>query len=134
MHSERSKFFSEKETLEKVYAVLLENHRALQTAHDDAVAEKEEARVQLRQIQREAGSRRTEKPDGIIRAEIDRLMGELWVSPFRTYISNANAIIDKRARRTLHWLRQSWISKQISLQTSLARSKICKPKLTKLSN
>ena len=77
IQSERSLVFSEKETLEKVYAALLEEHRALQTAHDDAIAEKEETRTQLRQIQREAGSKRSEKSDGIVRVEMDRLRGEL---------------------------------------------------------
>src|SRR5260221_12518556 len=87
IQSERSQIFSEKQTLEKVYAVLLEEHRALQTAHDDALAEKEEARSQLRQLQREAGSRRTEKPDAIVRVEMDRLRGELYVAFLQTFVT-----------------------------------------------
>ena len=77
IQSERSQLFSEKETLEKVYAALLEEHRSLQTTHDDILAEKEEARAQLRQLQRELGSKRSEKSDGMARAEIDRLRTDL---------------------------------------------------------
>lgn len=107
IQSERSQIFSEKETLEKVYAALLEEHRALQTAHDDALAEREEAKIQLRQVQREAGTRRSEKADGMVRVEIDRLRGELWVPPLRAHAPDTNDIVGRKARRTLHWPRLS---------------------------
>lgn len=78
LQSERSRILSEKETLEKVYQTLMEEHRTLQSSLDDAVSEKEEALAQLKQAQRDADSR---KPDGrndaIMRAEIDRLRTEL---------------------------------------------------------
>lgn len=77
IQSERSAIFSEKETLEKVYQSLLEEHRTLQTSHDDAVSEKEDALAQLRQAKREAETRRNEKVDGMMRAEMDRLRTEL---------------------------------------------------------
>lgn len=79
IQSERSQIFSEKETLEKVYTTLLEEHRQLQTTHDDAVAEKDEARSQLRELQREVDSRRHEKADVMMRTEMDRLRSELCV-------------------------------------------------------
>ncbi|KAI0646785.1 HOOK-domain-containing protein [Trametes meyenii] len=58
IQSERSRILSEKETLEKVYQALLEEHRALQTNFDDVQSEKEDAVAQLRQAQREADSKR----------------------------------------------------------------------------
>ncbi|KAF9452821.1 hypothetical protein P691DRAFT_148125 [Macrolepiota fuliginosa MF-IS2] len=77
IQSERSAIFSEKETLEKVYHTLLEEHRTLQTSYDDAVSEKEDAIVQLRQAKREVETRRNEKADVMMRAEMDRLRTEL---------------------------------------------------------
>ena len=79
IQSERSQIFSEKETLEKVYQALLEEHRSLQTLHDDALSEKEDAQAQLRQLLREADTRRNEKADVMIRSEMDRIRLELWV-------------------------------------------------------
>ena len=71
--------FSEKETLEKVYSSLLEEHRSLQTSHDDALAEKQEVQAQLRQLQKELDGRRSEKADGqgMMRVEMERLRGDL---------------------------------------------------------
>ncbi|KAH9483838.1 Protein Hook-like protein 1 [Psilocybe cubensis] len=80
IQSERSQIFSEKETLEKVYQTLLEEHRALQTSHDDVLHEKEEAQAQLRQLQRETDTRRNDKADVMMRTEIDRLRAELQKS------------------------------------------------------
>jgi len=77
IQSERSQIFSEKETLEKVYQALLDEHRALQTAHDDVISEKEESQAQLRQLRRDADNRRNEKADVMMRAEMDRLRAEL---------------------------------------------------------
>ncbi|OSD02786.1 HOOK-domain-containing protein [Trametes coccinea BRFM310] len=81
IQSERSRILSEKETLEKVYQALLEEHRALQTNFDDVVSEKEEALAQLRQAQREADSKRVDsRGDAMYRAEIDRLRADLQKS------------------------------------------------------
>ncbi|KAJ3563188.1 hypothetical protein NP233_g9106 [Leucocoprinus birnbaumii] len=77
---ERSAIFSEKETLEKVYQSLIEEHRTLQSSYDDAVSEKEDALAQLRQAKRDAESRRNEKADVMLRAEMDRLRTELQKS------------------------------------------------------
>lgn len=77
IQSERSQIFSEKETLEKVYQALLEEHRLLQTVHDDVVSEKEDAQVQLRQLRREVDTRRNEKADVMMRSEMDRIRLEL---------------------------------------------------------
>ncbi|KAJ7070368.1 HOOK protein-domain-containing protein [Mycena belliarum] len=80
IQSERSQVLSEKETLEKVYQSLLEEHRALQTTYDDAVSEKEDAVSRLRDVRREADSKRSDKGDGMLRGEIDRLRAELQKS------------------------------------------------------
>lgn len=77
IQSERSQILSEKETLEKVYQTLLEEHRALQTNFDDVVLEKDDALSRLRDIKREVDTRRSDKADVMMRAEIDRLRGEL---------------------------------------------------------
>ncbi|KAG9124675.1 hypothetical protein FRC07_010661 [Ceratobasidium sp. 392] len=74
---ERSKAFAEKETLEKVYQQLLEEHRKLQTNFDDTTAERDEVNSHLRDLRRQLDDRRHDKSDGIMRAEIDRLRADL---------------------------------------------------------
>lgn len=74
---ERSKAFAEKETLEKVYQQLLEEHRTLQTNYDDTTAERDEINSHLRDLRRQLDDRRHDKSDGIMRAEIDRLRADL---------------------------------------------------------
>jgi len=74
---ERSAIFSEKETLEKVYQALLEEHRTLLASHDEVLLEREDALAQLRQFKRETEFRRNEKADVMMRAEMDRLRTEL---------------------------------------------------------
>lgn len=77
IQSERSRILAEKETIEKVYQVLLEDNRVLQTNFDDVVSEKDDALARLRQMQRDLESRRNDKADVMMRAEIDRLRSEL---------------------------------------------------------
>ena len=80
IQSERSRILSEKETLEKVYQALLEEHRTLQTNFDDIQSEKEDAVAQLKQAQREADSsskRVDTRGDAMLRGEIDRLRADL---------------------------------------------------------
>ena len=74
---ERSAILSEKETLEKVYQALLEEHRTLLASHDEVLLEREDALAQLRQFKRETEFRRNEKADVMMRAEMDRLRTEL---------------------------------------------------------
>ncbi|KAG8678593.1 hypothetical protein FRC08_017650, partial [Ceratobasidium sp. 394] len=74
---ERSRALAEKETLEKVYQQLLEEHRKLQTNFDDTTAEREEINSRLRDLRRQLDDRRHDKSDGIMRAEIDRLRADL---------------------------------------------------------
>ncbi|CAE6465817.1 unnamed protein product [Rhizoctonia solani] len=77
MQLERSRVLAEKDTLEKVYQQLLEQHRALQTNFDDAMAEKDELTSSVRDMRRQMDDRRHDKSDGIMRAEIERLRAEL---------------------------------------------------------
>ncbi|TFK72592.1 HOOK-domain-containing protein [Pluteus cervinus] len=94
IQSERSQIYSEKETLEKVYQTLLEEHRTLQTNYDDVLSEKEENVGKLRELQREVDSRRNEKTDVLMRAEIDRLRTELQKSEDNLAIAEAD--LDKQ--------------------------------------
>ncbi|KAG5645038.1 hypothetical protein DXG03_007217 [Asterophora parasitica] len=80
IQSEKSRIFSEKETLQKVYEALLDEHRALQTNFDDVVSEKEDALNRLKDVRREVDSKRSEKADGMMRAENERLRNELQKS------------------------------------------------------
>ncbi|KAK0197497.1 HOOK-domain-containing protein [Armillaria mellea] len=80
IQSERSQILSEKETLEKVYQTLLDEHRVLQTSYDDVASEKEDLQARLREAKHDAESRRNDKADGMMRAEIDRLRAELQKS------------------------------------------------------
>ena len=77
IQSERSQVYSEKETLEKVYQMLLEEHRTLQTNLDDVIAEKEEALTRLREVRREIDNKRNDKAGVMMRAEIERLRADL---------------------------------------------------------
>jgi len=64
--------------VEKAYQTLMEEHRQLQSTHDDVISEKEDALAQLREARREADrSRGDNKADVMMRAEIDRLRTEL---------------------------------------------------------
>ncbi|KAF8136153.1 HOOK-domain-containing protein [Boletus edulis] len=62
IQSERSHVLAEKETIEKVYQVLLEDHRVLQTNYDDVVSEKDDTLARLRDMQRDLENRRHDKP------------------------------------------------------------------------
>ena len=77
IQSDRSQILVEKETVEKVYSALLEEHRALQTNFDDLLSEKEDIFSRLHEAQRDIESRRNDKADAFMRAEIDRLRAEL---------------------------------------------------------
>ncbi|KAJ7849065.1 HOOK protein-domain-containing protein [Mycena olivaceomarginata] len=96
IQSERSQILSEKETLEKVYQSLLDEHRTLQTSYDDVVSEKDDAVARLRDARREVDSpRRSDKSDGAMRGEIDRLRTELQKSEDNLAIAESD--LDKHA-------------------------------------
>lgn len=94
---------TEKETLEKVYQQLLEDHRTLQTSYDDIVSEKDDTLSRLRDLQRNVDDQRSQKADVFMRTEIDRLRVELCVG-FASASHSASfhilvAIIARKARR-----------------------------------
>ncbi|EIW85348.1 HOOK-domain-containing protein [Coniophora puteana RWD-64-598 SS2] len=93
LQSERSQALTQKDTLEKVYQSLLEEHRTLQTNYDDAVSEKDDALAQLRDTQRHIDTLRSDKADVMMRAEIDRLRSELQKS--EDNLAMAEAELDK---------------------------------------
>lgn len=67
----------EKDTVDKLYQTLLDEHRTLQTNYDDALSEKEEALAQARQLRHEVDNRRNDNASSMMRSEIDRLRDEL---------------------------------------------------------
>ncbi|KAJ3775589.1 HOOK-domain-containing protein [Lentinula raphanica] len=77
----KSAILNQKETLEKVYQQLLEEHRQLQTTHDDVLSERGDLVAQLKEARREVDNRRNDgKADVMLRAEIDRLRTDLQKS------------------------------------------------------
>jgi protein HOOK3 len=62
-----------------VHQALLEEHRAIQSQLDDAVSERDDALARTRELQQQADTRRSEKADVMMKAEIDRLRAELYV-------------------------------------------------------
>lgn len=69
--------------MEKAYQQLMEEHRTLQSNLDDTLQEKEEAVARSRRYEREMeaeGRRNDGKADVMLRAEIDRLRADLYVS------------------------------------------------------
>ncbi|KAF8275193.1 HOOK-domain-containing protein [Lactarius quietus] len=80
LQSERSRILSEKAALEKAHQALLEEHRVIQSQLDDAVSERDDAVGRTRELQQQADSRRSEKADVMMKAEIDRLRAELQKS------------------------------------------------------
>ncbi|KAJ6513784.1 HOOK protein-domain-containing protein [Mycena vitilis] len=95
IQSERSQILTEKETLEKVYQSLLEEHRTLQTSFDDVVSEKDDALSRLRDVRREVDTKRSDKGDGMMRGEIDRLRAELQKSEDNLAVAESD--LDKHA-------------------------------------
>ncbi|KAJ3976503.1 HOOK-domain-containing protein [Lentinula raphanica] len=78
---QKSAILNQKETLEKVYQQLLEEHRQLQTTHDDVLSERGDLVAQLKEARREVDNRRNDgKADVMLRAEIDRLRTDLQKS------------------------------------------------------
>ncbi|KAI9446612.1 HOOK-domain-containing protein [Lactarius indigo] len=80
IQSERSRILSEKATLEKAHQALLEEHRVIQSQLDDAVSERDDAFARAREMLQQADSRRSDKADVMMKAEIDRLRAELQKS------------------------------------------------------
>ena len=80
LQSERSRIQLEKEALEKAHQALLDDHRTLQTHLDDAQSERDEALARARELVQQVDTRRSDKTDVIMKAEMDRLRAELYVA------------------------------------------------------
>ncbi|KAH7906479.1 HOOK-domain-containing protein [Hygrophoropsis aurantiaca] len=94
IQSERSQILMEKETVEKVYQALIEEHRTLQSNFDDVVSEKDDALNRLREAKRDIDNRRNDNANIMMKAEIDRLRGELQKS--EDNLGMAEAELDKQ--------------------------------------
>jgi protein HOOK3 len=77
IQSDRSRVAQEKDTINKAYQALVEEHRQLQASLDDIKLEKEEALTQARQAAADADRRRDDRAEPAFKAEIDRLRLEL---------------------------------------------------------
>ncbi len=80
LQSERSRIQLEKEALEKAHQALLDDHRTLQTHLDDALSERDDALARTRELVQQVDTRRSDKTDVIMKAEMDRLRAELYVA------------------------------------------------------
>lgn len=128
MHVERSRVLTDKETVEKVYETLLEEHRTLQGKfvrrnssrlivltkihQDDATAEKEDALNQLRDLRDNIGQRQSDKPDVMLRAEIDRLRVDLQKS--EDNLNAAETEADKQSNLVIELNRKVRFIKSLS--------------------
>jgi protein HOOK3 len=79
LQSERSRVQLEKEALEKAHQALLEDHRTLQSNLDDALSERDDAFSRARELLQQVDTRRNDKTDVVMKAEMDRLRAELYV-------------------------------------------------------
>jgi protein HOOK3 len=83
LQSERSRIQLEKEALEKAHQALLEDHRTLQSHLDDALSERDDALARARELLQQADTRRNDKADVIVKAEMDRLRADLYAIKLR---------------------------------------------------
>jgi len=79
LQSERSRLQLEKDALEKAHQAILEDHRSLQSQHDDVLSERDDAVARTRELLHQADSRRSDKTDVGIKADMDRLRADLYV-------------------------------------------------------
>ncbi|KAG7092196.1 hypothetical protein E1B28_008564 [Marasmius oreades] len=90
IQSEKSQIMSEKESLEMAYHLLLEEHRQLQTTHEDLISERDDALAQARQAKQDLESKRSDgKADVMLRAENDRLRTDIQKSEDNLAISES---------------------------------------------
>ena len=69
----------EKDALEKAHQALLEEHCSLQSQLDDVVSERDDASARAKELLHQADTRRSDKTDVIMKAEVDRLRADLYV-------------------------------------------------------
>jgi protein HOOK3 len=69
----------EKDALEKAHQALLEDHRTLQSHLDEVLSERDDAIARTRELLHQEDTRRSDKTDVLMKAEVDRLRAELYV-------------------------------------------------------
>jgi protein HOOK3 len=69
----------EKDALEKAHQALLEDHRSLQSQLEDVLSEKDDALARTRELLHQADTRRSDKADVGMKADMDRLRADLYV-------------------------------------------------------
>jgi protein HOOK3 len=79
LQSERSRLQLEKDTLEKAHLVLVEDHRSLQSQLDDVLSERDDAFARTRELLHQTDTRRSDKTDVSMKADMDRLRADLYV-------------------------------------------------------
>jgi len=79
LQSERSRLQLERDALEKAHQALLEGHRSLQSQHDDVLSERDDAFARTRELLHQADTRRSDKADVTMKADMDRLRADLYV-------------------------------------------------------
>ena len=89
LQSERSRLQLEKDALEKAHQAILEDHRSLQSQLDDVLSERDDAFARTRELIHKADTRRSDKTDVIMKAEMDRIRAELYVVglPLKIHLS-----------------------------------------------
>lgn len=101
LQSERSRLHLEKDAIEKAHQALLEDHRSLQSQLDDVLSERDDAFVRTRELLHQADTRRSDKTDVGMKADMDRLRADLYVVGLPCLLRFIHIIphSDRRARR-----------------------------------
>lgn len=79
LQSERSRLQLEKDALEKAHQTLLEDHRSTQSQLEDVLSERDDAFARTRELLHQADTRRSDKTDAGMKADMDRLRADLYV-------------------------------------------------------
>jgi protein HOOK3 len=77
VQSEKRQILTEKDSIEKAYQTLMQEHRTLQANVEDLTSERDEALARVREIQRGVDDRRHDKADMMLKAELDHLRTDL---------------------------------------------------------
>jgi hypothetical protein len=100
LQSERSRLQLEKDALEKAHLTLLEAHRSLQSQLDDVLSERDDAFARTRELLHQTDTRKSDKADVSMKADMDRLRADLYVVRLLLgFILHIIPHSDRRARR-----------------------------------
>jgi protein HOOK3 len=77
VQSEKRQILTEKDSVEKAYQTLMQEHRALQATVEDLTSERDDALARVREVQRGVDDRRHDKADMMLKAELDHLRTDL---------------------------------------------------------